>query len=172
MLAAARLRYYWPSMRLDIDRHVTQCLKCAKYKGSVPKPAPILSYPPPSGPWEVVGIDTLQLMPSYQGSKYLLVCVDHFSRYVVMAPLKDKSAKAVAHALVTHLFLVHSTPRVILSDNGTEFRNAVLEEICKLYNVNQAFVTAYHPASNGLTERANRKILEAIRPVVGSLLDS
>ena len=172
MLAAARLRYYWPTMKKDIDKHVDECLKCAQFKGAVPKPAPILSYPPPAGPWEVVGIDTLQLMPSYQGSKYLLVCVDHFSRYVIMVPLKDKTAKAVAHALVTKLFLVHSTPRVILSDNGTEFRNAVLEEICKLYNVNQAFVTAYHPASNGLTERANRKILEAIRPVVGSLLDS
>ncbi len=65
------------------------------------KPASILGYPPPSKPWEVVSIDLLQLPPSYQGSKYLLVCVDHFSSYVVLVPLKENTAAAVAHALIS-----------------------------------------------------------------------
>ena len=171
-LAATRVNYYWPTMRVDIDRHVEMCRPCAQNKGVVPKPAPILEYPPPSKKWEVVGIDLLQLPLSRQGSKYLLVCVDHFSRYVVLAPLKDKTAGAVAHALISNLFLVHGTPRVLLSDNGTEFRNALLTEICSQYNISQSFITAHHPASNGLVERANRKILEVLRPVVGSLLET
>ncbi len=77
----------------------------------------------------MVSIDLLQLSASYQGSKYLLVCVDHLSRYVVLAPLKEKTAKSVAHALITHLFCPYSAPRVLLSDNGAEFRNTLLEEI-------------------------------------------
>ena len=171
-LAAARVKYYWPTMRLDIDAYVDQCAKCAQHKGTVPKPAPILEYPPPTRQWDVVGIDLLQLPTSRQGSKYLLVCVDHFSRYVVLAPLKDKTASAIAHALICKLFNVYQTPRVLLSDNGAEFRNALLHEICSQYNIAQTFITTYHPASNGLVERANRKILDVLRPVVGGLLES
>ena len=171
-LAAARVKYYWPTMRVDIEKHVEQCTKCAQNKGSVPRPAPILGYPAPTKPWEVVGIDLLQLPLSYQGSRYLLVCVDHFSRYVVLAPLKEKTAAAVAHALVSKLCLVYSTPQVLLSDNGTEFRNALLSEICNQYNIKQSYITTYHPASNGLVERSNRKILDVLRPVVTNLLDT
>ena len=171
-LNAARRRYYWPTLRVDTEAYVSNCVKCAQHKGTVPKPAPILEYPPPERPWDVVAMDLLQLPASYQGSKYLLVCVDHFSRFVVLAPLKDKTAGVVAQALITHLFCPYSTPRVLLSDNGSEFRNALIAEICKQYNIKQAFTVTYHPASNGLVERANRKILEVLRPVVGGLLDT
>ncbi len=85
----------------------------------MPRSAPILGYPPPDRPWDVVSTDLLQLPASHQGSKYLLVCVDHLSRYVVLAPVKDKSAKSVAHALITHLICPFSKPTVFLSDNGT-----------------------------------------------------
>ena len=79
-------------MRLDTEAYVSNCVKCAQHKGTGPRPAPILEYPPPERPWDVVAIDLLQLPTSHQGSKYLLVCVDHFSRYVVLAPLQEKSA--------------------------------------------------------------------------------
>ena len=59
-----------------------------------------------------------------------------------------------------------------MSDNGTEFRNNLLEEVSKQFGVKQCFTVSYHPASNGLVERANRKILEVLRPVVGKLLET
>ncbi len=90
-LGETRAVYFWPTMRLDTDAHVDRCVKCAQHKGTVPKPAPILEYPPPDRPWDVVSIDLLQLPASHHGSRYLLVCVDHLSRYVVLAPVKDKS---------------------------------------------------------------------------------
>ncbi len=168
-LTAARAVYFWPTMRVDTDAYVTRCVKCAQLKGTVPRPAPILEYPPPDRPWDVVSIDLLQLSASHQGSRDLLVCVDHLSRYVVLAPVKDKSAKSVAHALRTHLICPFSTPRVLLSDNRTEFRNQLLEEICKQFGKKQCFTVSYHPASNGLVECANRKILGVLRPVVSGL---
>ncbi len=73
-------------------------------------PAPMLQYPLPEAPWDIVSIDLLQLPQSPHGSRYLLVCVDHLTRLVVLAPLKDKIATVVAHALVTYLicpFLHH-----------------------------------------------------------------
>ena len=58
-------------MKVDIDSHISKCVKCAQHKGTVPKPAPILQYPPPKGPWDVVAIDLLQLTASDQGSTCL-----------------------------------------------------------------------------------------------------
>ncbi len=92
--------------------------------------------------------------------------VDFFSRYIILAPLKEKTTRAVAHAIVTKLICEHSAPRVLLSDNGAEFRNAVLAEICQQFGIRQTFTVAFHPASNGLVERSNRKILDILRPIV------
>ncbi len=136
------------------------------------EPAPILQYPLLEAPWDVVSIDLLQLPQSHYGSRYLLVFVDHLTRFVVLAPLKDKTVTVVAHALVTHLFCPFSTPRVVLSDNGAEFRNALVSKICSQFGIKQTITAAYHPASNGLVERANRKILEVLHPIVNELLNN
>ncbi len=73
-LAAARCKYYWPTMRIDVEKHISQCLSCAQTKCST-STAPILEYPLPAGPFDMVGIDHLQLPRSTQGSVYILVCV-------------------------------------------------------------------------------------------------
>ncbi len=52
-----------------------------------------------------------------------------------------------------------------------KFRNSVMEEICEQFNIKQTFTMTY-PASNGLVERANRKILDVLRPVVNGLLET
>ncbi len=75
----------------------------------------------------------------------------------------------VAHAIVSHLICPYTTPRVLLSDNGTEFKNQILADICSQYNVKQTFITAHHPASNGLVERTNRKVREILRHLAGHL---
>ena len=165
-LIAARDKYYWPTLKLDVEKYVRQCTPCAQCKGVVPGPAPIFEYPPPEKPWDVVSIDLLQLEPNRLGNRYLMVAVDHFSRFVVAAPLPNKTAGAVAHAIVTHVCCQYTTPRVLLSDNGAEFRNSVLERICGEYGIKQTFIVAYHPSSNGLCERTNRKLLEGLRPLV------
>ncbi len=149
-----------------------RCITCPQHKGVVKGPAPLLQYPLPEEPWDVVSIDLLRLAQSYSGSRYLLVCVDHLTRFVVLAPLKDKTATVVAHALVTHLFYPLSKRCVILIDNGAEFRNAVVSEICSQFGNKQTFTAAYHPASNGWVERANRKILKVLRPILNELLDN
>ncbi len=164
--SVARAKYYWPTMRLDTERHIAQCLSCAETKGTT-QAAPILEYQLPAGPFDVVGIDLLQLPRSIQGSAYVLVCIDHLSRFTVLVPLPNKSAATVGHALVSHLICPYTTPRVLLSDNGTEFKNQILQNICTQFNLQQTFITTHHPASNGLVERTNKTILEVLRHLSG-----
>ncbi len=170
-LAAARGKYYWPTMRMDVEKHISQCLSWAQIKGTT-STAPILEYPLPAGPFDVVGIDLLQLSRSTQGSVYILVCVDNFSFFVLLAPLRNKSAVTVAHAIVSYLICPYTTPRVLLSDNGMEFKNQILPDICSQYNIKQTFITAHHPASNGLVERTNRKVLEILRHLAGHFYET
>ncbi len=73
------------------------------------KTAPILEYPLPARPYDVIDIEVLQLPRSHEGSSYVLVCVDHFSRFTVLAPLPNKSATTLAHALVSHLICPFSS---------------------------------------------------------------
>ncbi len=90
----------------------------------------------------------------------------------MLAPLPNKSATAVAHALVSSLLCSYTTPSVLLSDNGTEFKIDVLYHICQQYHIKQTFIAAHHPASKGLAECTNRKILEILRHVAGQLRES
>ncbi len=158
-------------LRLDIEKHIAQCLSRAETKGTT-KTAPILEYPLPAGPFVVIGIDLLQLPRSHHGSSYVLVCVDHFSKFTVLASLPNKSATAVAHAFVSHLICPYTTPRVLLRDNGTEFKNLILQDICNQFSLKQTFITAHHPTSNDLVERTNRKVLEILRPLAGKFQES
>ncbi len=78
----------------------------------------------------------------------------------------------MAHAIVSYLFHPYMTPCVLLSDNGTELKNHVLRGICAQFHIQQTFVTSPHPASNGLDEYTNRKILEILRRLVGHLQET
>ncbi len=168
--------YPWPVLNivgplcvcLDIEMHVEQCLSCAETKGTT-QTAPILL---PAGPFNIVGIDLLQLSHSIQGSIYVLVCVNHFSCFTVLAPLPNKSATTVAHALFSHLICPYTTPRVLPSDTGTEFKNQVFRDICTQFHIQQTFITSHHPGSNGLIECINRKILEILCYLAGHLQET
>ncbi len=84
-------------MRIDVEKHISQYLSCAQTKGTAFNAS-------------ILEISSLQLPRSTQHSVYILVCVDHFSRFVVLAPLRNKSAVTVAHAIVSHLICPYTTP--------------------------------------------------------------
>ena len=162
----AQLKYYWPRMRKDIYAYVENCQICARTKGHTSAPAPMLTYPTPNKPWERVHIDTLELPLSENGYKYLFVAIDYFSRYAILHPIPNKKAETIASAIFSEIITNHTTPKVIVTDNGGEFNNEVLSELCKIFGVKKVNVMAYHPQSNGVVERLNGKILSCLRTLI------
>ncbi len=154
------------------DNYVARCVNCAEHKCTPTGLALMLLYPTPEQLWDLVSVDLLQQRKSQYGSQYLLVCIDHFSHFVVFAPVKNKTAASVSHALVTQLFCHYSTPRVLLIDNGAKFRSAILSEIYSQYSIKQTLTVVYHSESNELAETASRKILASLRPLVNCLQDN
>ncbi len=154
-------------MGQDINAYIDVCYNCAFNKGSVGKPVSIFSYPIPLEPWDTLAIDLLKLPMATEGHQYLLVATDHFSCYSILIPLKNKTAQRVATAFIHEVFCKFNTPKV--SDNGAEFNNSILKEICNQFNIKKTNIIACHPASNGMVERQSRKILNHLRTLVGNI---
>ncbi len=91
-------------MRLDIIKDIVSFQSSAENHGYVARPVPIQSYSIPTEPWDTIVIDLLTLPLTTEGHKYLLVAIDHISRFSIIIPLKDKQATSVTRALIDDVF--------------------------------------------------------------------
>lgn len=113
-------------------------------------------------PGEHIAIDLAEFDTSTQGNKFAMVIVDICTRFIFLEPLPNKEARTIAQVLFK-LFCAIGFPKIIQSDNGTEFVNSV----CKLMNeklkIDHRLSTPYHPRSNGVAERFVRTMKDNIR---------
>ena len=96
-------------------------------------------------------MDLLQLPCSKAGHNYVLVVVDLATRFVFLRALKDKQMVTIAKRLIK-LFADTGFPKIIQSDNGTEFANKIIASLIAIIGTNQRFTTPYHPRANGAAE--------------------
>ena len=120
--------------------------------------------------WERVAMDLLDmLVTTTRGNRYVLIMVDCFSRWTEACPLPDKTAHSVADAF----FVVcrFGMPSVIHSDQGREFENKIMQELCLLCGSHKTRTTPYHPESDGMVERLNRTLLMMLAMFAGKNKD-
>ena len=92
----ARSRFYWPHMREDIEHFITKKCRCIQKKkppGNTRAPMTTITT---TAPFEMVAIDFLYLEKSKRGFEYILLVVDHFTRFAQGYPTRNKSARTVA----------------------------------------------------------------------------
>jgi transposase InsO family protein len=87
-----------------------------------------------------------------------MVIKDQLSKGTILVPLERIEADNVAWAFVQEVYRLHGLPRLITSDWGTQFISELWGRVCKLLGVQRNLSTAFHPQTNGLTERANSDI--------------
>ena len=88
-----------------------------------------------------------------RGSKYILTCVDSFSKWTEAFPLSNKEAKTVARILVDHVFCRFGTPVALLTDNAGELDGHLMQEICQLLDIDKQRTSFYRPETNSVAER-------------------
>lgn len=152
----------------DVDKVVKDvcrtCSDCQLKKVSSQQRAPPMLKITATAPFELLAVDLLQLTPTREGYIACLVCVDVYSKWLVVVPLRNKRSDTVVDALIDQVLpRLTCVPARVLSDNGPEFRSTLFEERLGKMGVGHIFTTPNKPSSNGGVERVNRTIIELLR---------
>lgn len=150
--------YFWPKMRESISKYISDCEVCssAKYDRNPIRPE-FRIVPPPSRPFEVAHADVL----SIEREKYLTI-IDAFSKYAQVYPIPDCTGPTITKYLLKFASH-HGFPLLLITDNGKDFENHVVNEFLRLHNVQHKTTMPYAPNQNGIIERFHCTILEHLR---------
>ena len=139
----------WPGLRNDVRTYIASCTVCIARKSTCPRRAP-MGHVAVGRHWERVAMDLLDMsVTSAKGNRYVLVMVDCFSRWTEACPLSDKTSISVADAFFSNIVCRFGMPSVIHSNQGREFENKVMHELCILGGAHKMKTTPYHPESDG-----------------------
>jgi hypothetical protein len=160
-----RSRFYWFKMTESISEFIRVCNICQIYKSTRLPVAPLTPIQT-RYPFELITADsTGPLPPTANRNRYILVVVDHFTKFVQAYALRDQTAPTFAECLVNYFF-TFGLPTSILTDQGPSFQSNLLREIYIQLDINQLRTTPYHPETDGQTERMNQTIKQMIRTTV------
>ena len=161
-------RVYWPGLRRDVQTYIKLCTICIARKSPCPRRAP-MGHVEVGHRWERVAMDLLDMsVTTARGNRYVLVMVDCFTRWTEACPLPDKTAQSVADAFFNQVVCRFGMPSVIHSDQGREFENKIMQELCLLGGSHKTRTTPYHPESDGMIERFNRTLLLMLAMFAGT----
>ncbi|KAJ9531304.1 hypothetical protein QJQ45_006755 [Haematococcus lacustris] len=162
-------RYFdWHGVSEAVKHYVRTCHSCQLNKSSAQKPAGKLQpLPIPLRPWGSVSLDLIVKLPASGPAKHdsILVIVDRLTKMVHLARTWERmTAVQYAKLFVDNVFRLHGWPDSIVSDRGPNLNNnRFFVELAALLQVDLDLSSAYHPQTDGQTERMNRVIEEMLR---------
>lgn len=159
-----RRRFFWPGLYRSVRRYVRSCDLCQRRKPpSVPPAGQLQPLEVPLEPFYRVGLDLLGPFPlSTSGNRWIAVATDYTTRYAITRALPTACATDVADFLLHDVILHHGAPRQLLTDRGRSFLSRVIDDLLRSSSVKHKMTTAYHPQTNGLTERLNRTLTDML----------
>jgi len=115
-------------------------------------------------PGQRVGMDIVgPFFRSRKGNTYILVMVDHFTKWAEAYPIPNQEALTIAKVIVDQWVPNQGVPYMLHSDQGPNFESNLIRELCKLMDINKTRTTPYHPQGNGQTERTNKTLVTLLR---------
>jgi hypothetical protein len=153
--------FHWPNMDEQIRQYVHECDSCQRNKPSRHRRNGLLHpLELPNAPWTSISMDFITDLPESEGCRTIWVVVDRFTKMAHFIPLTEKTATHVAKQFITHIWRAHGLPDDIVSDRDTAFTSKFWKEVMNFLGVKQRMSTAFHPQTDGQTERINQ-VLEA-----------
>ena len=116
----------------------------------------------PTERFDHIHIDIVGHLPYADGFRYLLTCVDRFTRWPEAKPLVAIRAETVADAFFSGWIARLGTPATITTDRGAQFESKLWDGPCTQFGIVRNSTTSYHPQSNGMFERFHRQLKAAI----------
>ena len=158
--------YWWPKLANDVIQYIAHCPTCQLAKSTPAKPAPLQPIVIPDAPNVRIHLDLMGPLKSFDDNKYILVITDAWTKFMEIVPLKDKSAETIAQAFLHKWISVFSVPKQIVTDNGTEFANQIMQALEKKFNFKHNLTAPYHSQSNSPAESFNRSIIKYLKAML------
>jgi len=154
-------RYWWPNMQQEVTDYVRGCAECQRNKINMHPTRASLSpiFPAREAmPFKTVALDFITKLPTSQGYNSILTVTDHdCMKATVFIPCKESmTAKETAGLIVQHIFPRFGLPLRFISDRDPKFASRFIRGLCKGMGTTQNISTAYHPQTDGQSERTNQ----------------
>jgi len=154
-------RYFWPSLKSDIQRWVSECSSCqaSKVNKHVRKTHSELATP--TKRFSTVHIDIVGPLAADDNSgkpRYLLTMVDSFTRWMEVFPLVNITAESVCRGFMFCWVARFGPPLFLISDRGTQFCSELIENLTNALGIHLIRTCAYNPKANGIVERFHRSL--------------
>lgn len=158
---------HWTKLYDEAQEMVNSCIECQRHNVAKRGYHPltnIVAY----RPFDHVALDLAGPLPTTDGEEnYLFVLVDICTRHVVLRPLKNKQSDTIARTMIS-IFGDYGFPRIISSDNGLEFRNALQSKLQEHLGIDRRYTTPYHPRGNGAAEASVKIAINVVRKMCES----
>ena len=174
-LKSAAALYWWPGLSTAVAAYVSTCDSCQRNKVSTQQAAGLLQpLPVPGSRWESVSMDLITQLPTTTtGYDAIVVFVDRLTKMVHAAPCKTTiDAPGLAALFLTEVFRHHGLPKTLITDRDARFTSDFWRALCASLGVQQCMSSAYHPQTDGQTERMNRTLEEVMRHYIAPLHDN
>ena len=162
---------FWKGITKDIEDYVKACPVCRRAKAVRAKPYGFLKQLTiPDRKWSHLTMDHIEQLPLSNEYDAILVIVDRMTKQAIFIPCKTSDTTSdLAKHFVNHVFSKHGVPFSITSDRGKLFISQVWQSICAMLDIKSALSTAYHPETDGQTERVNQILEQYLRCYVNYL---
>ncbi|KAK1618155.1 hypothetical protein QYE76_023672 [Lolium multiflorum] len=162
-------QFWWHGMKRDIGSYVAKCDICQRVKAEHQRPAGLLQpLQIPEWKWDSVGMDFITGLPkSSKGNDSIWVVVDRLTKVAHFIPVKTTyQGPRLAELYISRIVSLHGTPKSIVSDRGSQFTSRFWQKVHEGLGTRLNFSTAYHPQTDGQTERVNQILEDMLRACV------
>ena len=160
-----RKGFIWPGYTIDIKDYINSCEVCTRSKPCNKNKGEMKLWKSRQFN-ECLCIDSMGPMPhSPSGNKYIINMIDRYSGYAVSAPAPTINAFQTVITLIIYWITKFGLPHALLSDNGSEYNNKMVNEICDIFGMKHKLITSYISSTNGTIERFNRTLTLGLRQI-------
>ncbi|GJR62411.1 putative reverse transcriptase domain-containing protein [Tanacetum coccineum] len=161
--------YWWPNMKADIAAYVSKCLTCARVKAEHQRPSGLLVQPAiPEWKWDNITMDFITKLPkSSQGFDTIWVIVDRLTKSAHFLPIRENDPlDKLARLYLNRIVARHGIPALIICDRDGRFTSNFWKSFQKALGTDVSMSTAYHPETDGQSERTIQTLEDMLRACV------
>ena len=155
--------FVWSKIHIDIRDWTKACIQCQRAKVQRHNVAPLQRFSTSDERFAHVHLDLVGPLPASEGYTYLLTAICRVTRHFEAIPLRDITAKSCADNFMLHWVARFGAPSTITTDRGRQFTSTLWHELAEFLGAKLLHTTSYHPACNGLVERAHRTLKAALK---------